>query len=51
MKSNNIREILVVRMEVPCCGELERAVASALTASGKQIPSRTVIITTDGKIK
>ncbi len=51
LKSNNIREILVVRMEVPCCGELERAVASALTASGKQIPSRTVIITTDGKIK
>ncbi|MDO5400952.1 MAG: 4Fe-4S binding protein [Eubacteriales bacterium] len=48
---NQIRDILVARMEVPCCGGLERAVAKALAASGKEIPCRTVILTTDGKIK
>lgn len=47
---NEIREIIVARMTVPCCGGLEIAVKSALRASGKKIPLRVVSIGTDGKI-
>ena len=47
---NEIREIIVTRMTVPCCGGLEIAVKSALRASGKKIPLRVVSIGTDGKI-
>ena len=47
---NEICEIIVTRMTVPCCGGLEIAVKSALRASGKKIPLRVVSIGTDGKI-
>lgn len=48
--SNNIKSILVVRMEVPCCGGLEMAVKRAVDISGKDIPVDIVTISTDGKI-
>jgi len=47
---NDIKSITVVRMEVPCCGGLERAATEALKASGKFIPWRVVTISRDGKI-
>lgn len=46
---NQINSITVVRMEVPCCGGMEQAVKQAIQASGKNIPYRAVIISTDGK--
>ena len=49
--SNAIRSVTVVRMEVPCCGGLERAVKTAIANSKKNIPCRVTTITTDGKIK
>ena len=49
--NNNIREVTVLRMEVPCCGGLENAVITALKASGKFIPWQVVTFTIDGKIK
>lgn len=48
--NNNIKSVTVVRMEVPCCGGIEYAVKKALQASGKFIPWRVVVISTDGKI-
>lgn len=48
--NNNIKSVTVVRMEVPCCGGIENAVKRALMASGKFIPWRVVIISTDGRI-
>ncbi len=48
--NNNIKSVTVVRMEVPCCSGIEHAVKHALQASGKFIPWRVVIISTDGKI-
>ena len=48
--NNNIKSVTVTRMEVPCCGGIENAVKQALQASGKFIPWRVVIISTDGKI-
>lgn len=47
--ANNIRSITVARMNVPCCGGIENAVRQALRSSGKQIPWRTVTISTDGR--
>ena len=49
--ANSIRSVTVLRMEVPCCGGLERAVKTAVANSGKNIPVQVVTITTDGKIK
>ena len=48
---NDIREVTVLRMEVPCCGGLENAVVNALKASGKFIPWQVVTFTIDGKIR
>lgn len=50
LRRNDIREITVVRMEVPCCGGLENAAKRALQASGKFIPWQVVTISTDGRI-
>ncbi len=47
---NDIKSVTVVRMEVPCCGGIERAVKEALMASGKMIPWQIVTIGTDGRI-
>ncbi|MBE5906152.1 MAG: ferredoxin [Lachnospiraceae bacterium] len=47
---NDIKEVTIVRMEVPCCGGLQRAVEMALQNSGKFIPWRVVTISRDGKI-
>ena len=50
LKHNDIRSIMVVRMEVPCCGGIEQAVKNALLNSGKLIPWDVVIVSTDGRI-
>ena len=47
---NNIKSVTVTRMQVPCCGGLEYAVKESLRASGKQIPSQVITVSTDGKI-
>ncbi|MDD7255659.1 ATP-binding protein [Bullifex porci] len=50
IKNNNIVNISVLRMEVPCCGGLENAVKRALKESGKVIPWSVTIVTTDGSL-
>lgn len=50
IKNNTIKSITVVRMEVPCCGGIERAVIQALQNSGKMIPWQVITISTNGKI-
>lgn len=50
IKSNNIKSVTVVRMEVPCCGGIEMAVKQGLINSGKMIPWNVVTISTDGNI-
>ncbi len=48
--NNNLKSVMVVRMEVPCCSGIENAVKRALQTSGKFIPWRVVTISTDGII-
>ena len=47
---NNIKSIVVTRMQVPCCGGLEHAAVNALKASGKFIPWQVKVIATDGSL-
>ena len=51
IRENNIKRVTVVRMEVPCCGGLERAAITALKNSGKFIPWQVVTVTLDGRLK
>ena len=50
LKSNNIKSVTVVRMEVPCCGGIENVVKTALTNCGKLIPWQVVTLSTDGEV-
>ena len=50
LRSNDIHSVIVVRMEVPCCGGIEHAVKRALQDSGKCIPWDVVTISTNGHI-
>ena len=50
ISQNNIKDVTVVRMEVPCCGGLEYAAKQALKNSGKFIPWQVVTVSVDGKI-
>ena len=48
--NNDIKSVTIVRMEVPCCGGIEQAAKRALQASGKFIPWRVAIVSTDGRL-
>ena len=50
IRNNDIKDVTVVRMEVPCCGGLENAAKAALQRSGKFIPWQVVTVSTDGRI-
>ena len=50
IRSNDIKSVTVVRMEVPCCGGLELAAKKALQQSGKFIPWQVVTVTVDGRL-
>jgi ferredoxin len=50
LRTNDIKSVTVVRMEVPCCGGIEQAVKKALQDCGKLIPWSVVTISTDGRI-
>ena len=50
IRENTIKSVTIVRMEVPCCGGLQRAAEQALRNSGKFLPWRVVTISIDGNI-
>ena len=47
---NDIKSVTILRMEVPCCGGLQRAAEQALRNSGKFIPWQVVTVTRDGNL-
>ena len=51
IRENDVKSVTVVRMEVPCCGGLERAAVTALKNSGKFIPWQVVTVMLDGRLK
>ena len=50
IRNNDLRSVTIVRMEVPCCGGLQRAAENALKTSGKFIPWQVITISRDGNI-
>jgi MinD superfamily P-loop ATPase containing an inserted ferredoxin domain len=50
LMSNDIKSVTVVKMEVPCCGALERIARLALSSSKKDIPIKTVTVSVTGRI-
>ena len=50
LRRNDIKEVTIVRMEVPCCGGLQRAAETALRQSGKFIPWQVMTLGRDGNI-
>lgn len=50
IRNNDIKEVTIVRMEVPCCGGLENMAKKALQNSGKFLPWHVVTISRDGRI-
>ncbi|MGI6736107.1 MAG: ATP-binding protein [Anaerovoracaceae bacterium] len=50
LRANAVRSVTVVRMEVPCCGGLQRAAGQAVQNSGRDIPLQVVTISRDGRI-
>ncbi len=50
IRDNDIKSVTIVRMEVPCCGGLQRAAETAIRSSGKFIPWQVVTISRDGRI-
>lgn len=50
IRENDIKSVTIVRMEVPCCGGLERAAKAAIQASGKCIPWQVAVVTVDGNV-
>ena len=50
IRDNDIQSISLVRMQVPCCGGLQRAAEMALRESGKDMPLTITIVTPDGHL-
>jgi ferredoxin len=50
LKTNDIKSITVIRMEVPCCGGIVNAVQEALRQSERIIPWSVIVLGTDGTI-
>jgi ferredoxin len=50
LKENDIREISIVNMEVPCCSGLVQIVRQALEAAGKNLPVTICTLGTAGQV-
>jgi len=50
LKANDIRDITVLHMTVPCCSQLETLVAEAVKRSGKDVPQKSYVVGIDGKL-
>lgn len=48
--ANDITSVTIARMEVPCCGGLERAAAEAHARAGKDIPFQVVTFSITGEV-
>jgi hypothetical protein len=48
-RQNDLQDITVVRMDVPCCGGMEHAVREAISRSGRQIPCHVITLGRDGR--
>lgn len=50
LRSNDVRSVLVARMDVPCCGGLQRAAQAAVAACGRDVPCSVVTLDRAGRV-
>jgi len=50
IQQNDIADITVLQMEVPCCAGMSRLAAQAIAASGKPVAATQVVVTRRGEI-
>ena len=50
LKQNEIKDIAVLHMTVPCCSQLGTLVAEAVHRSGKDVPQKSYVVGIDGKL-
>ncbi|MGB5099896.1 MAG: 4Fe-4S dicluster domain-containing protein [Methanothrix sp.] len=50
LKQNEIKDIAVLHMTVPCCAQLEQLVSEAAHRSGKYVPQKSYVVGIDGKL-
>lgn len=50
IRQNDIADITVLQMEVPCCAGMSRIAAMAIAASGKAVTATQVVVTRRGEI-
>ncbi len=50
LRSNKVKDITVLHMEVPCCSNLVRLVSQAIKESGKNIPLQQFMCMIDGSV-
>ncbi len=50
LKQNEIKDIAVLHMIVPCCSQLAKLVAEAVRLSGKDVPQKSYVVGIDGKL-
>jgi ferredoxin len=50
LKDNEIQDIAVLHMTVPCCAQLVDLVTEALKRSGKKVPQKSYVVGIDGKL-
>ena len=50
IRHNNIKSVMIVKMEVPCCSGIEHASVAAIGSSGKQIPFEVITLSTSGTV-
>jgi hypothetical protein len=48
---NEIKDIAVLHMTVPCCSQLAQLVSEAVHRSGKDVPQKSYVVGIDGKLK
>lgn len=50
LSANDVKSVTLLRMEVPCCGGMERAARLAIANSGRSLPLRVVTVKTNGTL-
>lgn len=51
LAANDIKDITVLHMTVPCCAQLDRMVAEAIKRSGKDIPVKSYVVGIEGSLR
>ena len=50
LRANEIRDITVLHMTVPCCAQLDSLVAEAMKRSGSDVPCRSFVVGIEGTL-